>query len=63
MDFVGYYRQDAGSNAWQTPDLLVQLEAGARQFFESLYTEDINYACLMDLYQAAIKRNVALRTL
>ncbi len=50
-------------NAWQTPDLLEQLGTGARQSFETLYTEDINYACLMDIYQAAITRNVGLRNL
>ncbi len=48
-------------NVWQTPGLLEQLGTGARKSFETLYTEDINYACMMDIYQAAIKRNVALR--
>jgi glycosyltransferase involved in cell wall biosynthesis len=50
-------------NTWQTPGLLEQLGLGARQSFETLYTEDINYACLMDIYQAAITRNIALRNL
>lgn len=48
-------------NTWQTPGLLEQLGHGARKSFETLYTEDINYACLMEIYQAAIKRNAALR--
>ena len=48
-------------NAWQTPGFLEQLGKGARASFEFLYTEDINYACLMDIYRAAIKRNEALR--
>jgi glycosyltransferase involved in cell wall biosynthesis len=48
-------------NAWQTPGLLEQLGTGARKSFETLYTEDINYACLMDIYKAAIDRNNALR--
>lgn len=48
-------------NAWQTPGLLEQLGKGARKSFETLYTEAINYACLMDIYQAAIDRNNALR--
>ena len=48
-------------NTWQTPGLLEQLGHGARKSFETLYTEDINYACLMDIYQAAIARNTALR--
>jgi glycosyltransferase involved in cell wall biosynthesis len=43
-------------NAWQTPGLLEQLGVGARKSFETLYTEDINYARLMDIYQAAIER-------
>lgn len=46
-------------NAWQTPGLLEQLGMGARKSFETLYTEDINYARLMDIYQAAIERNNA----
>jgi glycosyltransferase involved in cell wall biosynthesis len=50
-------------NAWRTPGLLEQLGAGARQSFATLYTEDINYACLMDIYQQAIQRNAALKTL
>ena len=44
-------------NAWQTPGMLEQLGAGARKSFESLYTEDINYARLMEIYRAAIERN------
>lgn len=48
-------------NTWQTSGLLEQLSHGARKSFETLYTEDINYACLMEIYQAAIERNTALR--
>ena len=48
-------------NTWQTSGLLEQLGHGARKSFETLYTEEINYACLMEIYQAAIARNNALR--
>lgn len=46
-------------NAWQTPGTLERLGAGARKSFETLYTEEINYACLMEIYRAAIERNNA----
>lgn len=42
--------------AWETPGMLERLGAGARQSFEMLYTEDINYASLMEIYRAAIER-------
>jgi len=48
-------------SAWQTLGMLEHLGAGARNSFETLYTEDINYARLMEIYQAAIERNAALR--
>lgn len=41
--------------AWDTPGLLEQLGRGARAEFESKYTEDANYATLMDIYRQAIE--------
>jgi glycosyltransferase involved in cell wall biosynthesis len=41
--------------AWQTPGMLEQLGKGARESFEKHYTEDTNYACLMEIYEAAIE--------
>ena len=49
-------------NAWQSPGILERLGFGARISFETLYTEDINYACLMAIYEAAIRRNTSLRS-
>lgn len=43
--------------AWCTPELLERLGKGARKSFEAFYTEEINHARLMAIYQAAIKRN------
>jgi glycosyltransferase involved in cell wall biosynthesis len=40
--------------AWETPGLLERLGQGARAEFESKYTEEANYATLMDIYQQAI---------
>ncbi len=40
--------------AWQTPSLLERLSQGARMEFETKYTEDNNYATLIDIYQHAI---------
>lgn len=40
--------------AWLTPGLLEQLGRGARAEFESKYTENANYATLMDIYERAI---------
>jgi len=50
-------------DAWLTPGLLEQLGKGARKSFETLYTEEINYARLMAIYQSAIERNIELRRL
>lgn len=47
--------------AWQEPGLLEKLGMGARQSFETLYNEDVNYACLMKIYEAAMKRNAELK--
>jgi glycosyltransferase involved in cell wall biosynthesis len=47
--------------AWQTPGMLEQLGKGARESFEKLYNEDANYACLIEIYEAAIQRNAELR--
>ncbi|MBT8765791.1 glycosyltransferase family 4 protein [Metapseudomonas boanensis] len=41
--------------AWETPGLLEQLGQGARAEFESQYTEEANFASLMDIYQQAIE--------
>lgn len=46
--------------AWQSPHLLEHLGRGARQAFESRYTEDANYSMLMDIYSAAIKAQKAM---
>jgi glycosyltransferase involved in cell wall biosynthesis len=40
--------------AWVTPGLLERLGRGARAEFEAKYTEDANYASLMDIYERAI---------
>jgi glycosyltransferase involved in cell wall biosynthesis len=40
--------------AWETPGMLEQLGKGARKEFECKYTEDANYATLMDIYERAI---------
>jgi len=40
--------------AWETPNLLEKLSAGARMEFESKYTEDVNYKILMDIYEKAV---------
>jgi hypothetical protein len=36
--------------------MLEKLGAGARKSFETLYNEDVNYECLMGIYEAAVKR-------
>ena len=41
--------------AWHTPGLLERLGQGARAEFENKYTEDANYATLMDIYGQAIE--------
>jgi glycosyltransferase involved in cell wall biosynthesis len=41
--------------AWETPRLLERLGQGARAEFESKYTEDANYAALMEIYRKAIE--------
>lgn len=40
--------------AWETPGLLEQLGKGARAEYEGKYTEEANYATLMDIYERAI---------
>ena len=49
------------SAAWESAGELERLGAGARQSFESLYTEDANYRMLMDIYGQAIKRSQTFR--
>ena len=41
--------------AWEAPGLLERLGHGARADFELKYTEEANYATLMEIYQRAIK--------
>ena len=43
--------------AWNTHGLLEQLGQGARREFETKYTEDSNYATLMDIYEQALAVN------
>lgn len=49
---------NAVCSAWQTPGVLEQLGRGARKSFEQLYTEEINYARLMDVYRKAVGNRV-----
>jgi len=42
--------------AWEAPNLLEKLGAGARAEFESQYNEDVNYRSLMDIYEKTIAR-------
>ena len=41
--------------AWETPGLLERLGQGARAEFENKYTEEANYAALMEIYRQAIE--------
>lgn len=41
--------------AWETPELLQRLGRGARAEFEIKYTEETNYAALIEIYQKAIE--------
>lgn len=41
-------------DAWEAPGELERLAAGARQSFETLYTEDANYRKLMTIYERAM---------
>jgi glycosyltransferase involved in cell wall biosynthesis len=41
--------------AWETPGLLERLGQGARAEFASKYTEEANYATLMEIYRKAIE--------
>jgi len=41
--------------AWETPGLLERLGRGARTEFETKYTEEANYAALIEIYQKAIE--------
>ena len=41
--------------AWETPGLLESLGQGARAEFESKYTEEANYAALMEIYRKSIE--------
>jgi glycosyltransferase involved in cell wall biosynthesis len=43
-------------NAWENPALLERWSQGARAAFEAKYTEDTNYAMLMEIYEQAIER-------
>jgi len=41
--------------AWNTDGALQRLSTGARNSFEALYTEEVNYRLLMEIYQQAIE--------
>jgi glycosyltransferase involved in cell wall biosynthesis len=43
-------------SAWENPALLERWGQGARAAFEAKYTEDANYAMLMEIYEQAIER-------
>jgi glycosyltransferase involved in cell wall biosynthesis len=43
-------------SAWENPALLERWGQGARAAFEAKYTEDANYAMLMEIYEQAIDR-------
>lgn len=43
-------------SAWENPALLERWGRGARAAFEAKYTEDANYAMLMEIYEQAIER-------
>jgi glycosyltransferase involved in cell wall biosynthesis len=43
-------------SAWEDPALLERWGHGARAAFEAKYTEDANYAMLMEIYEQAIER-------
>lgn len=46
----------AVQSAWENPALLERWGQGARAAFEAKYTEDTNYAMLMQIYEQAIER-------
>jgi glycosyltransferase involved in cell wall biosynthesis len=46
---------DAVRNAWKSKGQLERLAAGARHSFESLYTEDINYKQIVEIYEQALE--------
>lgn len=43
--------------SWNTPGTLERLAEGARASFESLYTEEVNYRILLDIYRKAVERS------
>ncbi len=53
---------EAVQTAWETQGKLEHLAAGARTSFESLYTEDVNYRRLMEIYQQATEIGRARKT-
>lgn len=42
--------------AWENPELLERWGEGARAAFDEMYTEDANYAMLMEIYEQAMAR-------
>lgn len=48
--------------AWETPGLLKHLGQGARAEFEGKYTEEANYATLMEIYHKAIDVSHSIRS-
>lgn len=53
---------DVVSQAWQTTGQLEKMGNTARRAFDTLYTEDVNYSRLMEIYQAAIKRRKPVKS-
>lgn len=49
--------RQALQDAWQAPGALEQLGRGARQAFETNYTEESNYSTLMRVYEQAMKHD------
>lgn len=48
-------------STWQSPSRLAGLSLGARNSFEAMYTEQVNYQTLMHIYHEAINRNKQIR--
>lgn len=48
--------RDMISAAWRDSNKLLDLAKGARESYESLYNQDVNYKALINIYQIAIDR-------
>ncbi|MDX2416350.1 MAG: glycosyltransferase family 4 protein [Xanthomonadales bacterium] len=53
---------DAVKTSWECEGKLEQLASGARQSFESMYTADINYRRLVEIYEQAVEVSRARKT-